>query len=114
MVEWSKKRFDEISTRLGAFLKQAGYKDQDIFYVPVSGFICYHVLKIIVDYTRIKFINLGLTGENLAISPTESKLKEWYTGPTLLNAIGKIKHLFIYFLLTFKHGFSTTRWISFT
>jgi elongation factor 1 alpha-like protein len=75
MVEWSKKRFDEISTRLGTFLKQAGFKDQDIFYVPVSG----------------------LTGENLVTPSTEPKLIEWYTGPTLLKAIGMITYLIYFF-----------------
>jgi elongation factor 1 alpha-like protein len=65
MVGWSRDRFNEISARLGAFLRQAGYKEQDVFYVPVSG----------------------LSGENLTIS-SEPKLTEWYSGPTLLQAIG--------------------------
>lgn len=64
---WSKERFDEICSKLGAFLRQAGFKEQDVFYVPVSG----------------------LTGENLATPPKEAKLLEWYKGPTLLQAIGK-------------------------
>lgn len=66
MVGWSRERFAEISSKLGAFLKQAGYKEYNVFYVPVSG----------------------LTGENLTSTPTEPKLTEWYTGPTLLHAIG--------------------------
>lgn len=65
MVGWSRDRFNEIVARLGAFLKQAGYKEQDVFYVPVSG----------------------LTGENLTVLD-EPKLTEWYSGPTLLQAIG--------------------------
>ena len=67
MVGWSRERFTEITTRLGLFLKQVGFKEQDIFYVPVSG----------------------LTGENLTAPPTETQLKEWYTGPSLVQAIGK-------------------------
>lgn len=67
MVGWKEERFNEISTRLGTFLKQAGYKEQDVFYVPVSG----------------------LSGENLTTLPSEPKLTEWYHGPTLLQAIGK-------------------------
>ena len=70
MVGWSRDRFNEISARLGAFLKQAGYKEQDDFYVPVSG----------------------LSGENLTIS-SEPKLTEWYSGPTLLQAIGKVVYI---------------------
>ncbi|KAI9554905.1 hypothetical protein GHT06_020183 [Daphnia sinensis] len=68
MVGWSRDRFNEIVARLGAFLKQAGYKEQDVFYVPVSG----------------------LTGENLT-ALDEPKLTEWYSGPTLLQAIDKFR-----------------------
>ncbi len=67
-VNWSQERFMEITGRLGTFLKQAGFKEQDIFYVPVSG----------------------LTGQNLTSLPTEDKLKSWYTGPTLLQCIGNV------------------------
>lgn len=66
-VGWSQDRFTEICAKLGTFLKQAGYKEQDIFYVPVSG----------------------LSGENLTTTSTEEKLTTWYSGPTLLSAIGK-------------------------
>ena len=68
MVNWSRQRFTDICTRLASFLKQAGYKEQDIFYVPVSG----------------------LTGENLISAPVEQPLMEWYTGPTLLQLIGQL------------------------
>ncbi len=66
MVNWSQQRFTDISARLTAFLKQAGFKEQDVFYVPVSG----------------------LTGQNLIAPPTEAELCSWYTGPTLLQCIG--------------------------
>lgn len=66
MVDWSQDRFKEISGRLGVFLKQAGFKEQDVFYVPVSG----------------------LSGENLISTPKEPKLTAWYNGPTLLQTIG--------------------------
>jgi len=66
---WQKSRFDEIKSKLKPFLKQAGYKDSDVKYVPVSG----------------------LLGENLVSSPTSSELKEWYKGPSLLEAINNFK-----------------------
>ena len=66
MVGWSQDRFTDITTRLALFLKQVGFKEQDVFYVPVSG----------------------LTGENLTTAPTEDKLKQWYTGPSFVQAIG--------------------------
>ena len=69
MVGWSQDRFTDITTRLALFLKQVGFKEQDIFYVPVSG----------------------LTGENLTAPPTEANLKAWYTGPSLVQAIGNLR-----------------------
>lgn len=70
---WSKQRFDEIVVKLKVFLKQAGFKDSDVTFVPVSG----------------------LTGENLVKPAVEAELAKWYNGPTLLNVVGK-KRLFLY------------------
>lgn len=66
-VSWSQDRFSEIEKKLRAFLKQAGFKDSDVTFVPCSG----------------------LTGQNLASKPTENELVTWYNEPTLLDVIGK-------------------------
>lgn len=66
-VSWSQDRFSEIEKKLKTFLKQAGYKESDVTFVPCSG----------------------LTGQNLASKPTENELVTWYNGPTLLDVIGK-------------------------
>ncbi|XP_026763986.2 protein HBS1 [Galleria mellonella] len=66
---WSQERFNEITKKLKAFLKQAGFKESDVTYVPCSG----------------------LTGENLVNSPTEPELLKWYSGPCLLDIIDKFK-----------------------
>uniref|UniRef100_A0A1B6IM34 Tr-type G domain-containing protein n=1 Tax=Homalodisca liturata TaxID=320908 RepID=A0A1B6IM34_9HEMI len=69
-VGWSEKRFLEIASKLKQFLlKQAGYQERDVTFVPCSG----------------------LTGENLIGPPTEQELKQWYTGPYLLQVIDKFK-----------------------
>ncbi|MCL4141613.1 UNVERIFIED_CONTAM: hypothetical protein GTU68_052050 [Idotea baltica] len=68
-VDWSQDRFKEIESSLKQFLKTVGFKESDVIYVPCSG----------------------LTGENLIKSPTDGALKAWYTGPTLLEAIDKLK-----------------------
>jgi elongation factor 1 alpha-like protein len=68
---WSQERFDEIMTKLKIFLKQAGFKDSDVHYIPCSG----------------------LTGENLAKPPTDSELTRWYKGPTLCDIVGKLKFI---------------------
>lgn len=66
---WLQERFNEIVTKLKAFLKQAGFKDTDVTYVPCSG----------------------LTGENLVKPPSEPELLKWYSGPCLLDVIDKFK-----------------------
>lgn len=66
-VNWSKDRFDEIVNKLKVFLRQAGFKDKDLIYIPCSG----------------------MTGQNLVKPPTEPELLAWYTGPTLITVIGK-------------------------
>lgn len=68
-VGWSQQRFDEIVGKLKVFLKQAGFKDSDVVYVPCSG----------------------LTGENLVKEPTDTDLLKWYKGPTLLRVIDSFK-----------------------
>jgi len=66
-VDWSKDRYDEIVQKLRTFLRQAGFKDSDVSFVPCSG----------------------LVGENLAHSPSaEHQLTTWYSGPTLASQIG--------------------------
>ncbi|XP_067012360.2 protein HBS1 [Anabrus simplex] len=64
-VNWSQERFQEIATKMGTFLRQAGFRETDVTFVPCSG----------------------LTGENLVSGPTEESLKKWYTGPCLLDVI---------------------------
>lgn len=68
-VAWSQDRFQEIVSKLGAFLKQAGFRESDIEYVPCSG----------------------LTGENLASPSQEPGLVAWYTGPCLIDVIDNFK-----------------------
>lgn len=66
-TNWSQERFTEISKKLKIFLKQAGFKESDVTYVPCSG----------------------LTGENVAKHPIEAELLKWYKGPCLLDVIDK-------------------------
>ena len=66
---WSQRRFEEIKGRVLPFLQTNGFKPHRVRFVPVSG----------------------LTGTNVREAPTSSgdaaALKEWYDGPTLLEAI---------------------------
>ncbi|XP_053314522.1 HBS1-like protein isoform X1 [Spea bombifrons] len=68
-VNWQQERFCEITTKLGNFLKQAGFKESDVSYVPTSG----------------------LSGENLAKKSTISELISWYKGPCLIDQIDSFK-----------------------
>nr|CAH7757422.1 unnamed protein product [Callosobruchus chinensis] len=68
-VSWSKNRFDEIVAKLKGFLKQAGFKESDITFVPCSG----------------------LTGQNLVNKPTDAELSGWYDGPCLIEVIDNFR-----------------------
>uniref|UniRef100_A0A4W6E9V3 HBS1-like protein n=1 Tax=Lates calcarifer TaxID=8187 RepID=A0A4W6E9V3_LATCA len=68
-VNWQQERFQEITSKLGHFLKQAGFKESDVFYIPTSG----------------------LSGENLATRSSVAQLTSWYSGPSLLEQIDAFK-----------------------
>ncbi|XP_069701678.1 protein HBS1 isoform X3 [Periplaneta americana] len=68
-VGWSQERFEEVVGKLGTFLRQAGFRETDVTFVPCSG----------------------LTGENLVSPPTEDMLLQWYKGPCLLDVIDRFK-----------------------
>ncbi|XP_035278222.1 HBS1-like protein isoform X2 [Anguilla anguilla] len=68
-VNWQQERFQEILTKLGHFLKQAGFKDSDVSYIPTSG----------------------LSGENLTTRSAVPSLTSWYQGPCLLEQIDAFK-----------------------
>ncbi|KAL4236288.1 HBS1-like protein [Mactra antiquata] len=68
-VKWDKARYDDVVRKMGQFLKQAGFKDSDVSFIPVSG----------------------LGGENLVKPVKEPQLSEWYRGCTLLEQIEKFK-----------------------
>ena len=64
MVGWSKERFDEISEQVSGFMKGNGFQLKNVTFVPISG----------------------LNGDNLA-SKSEDPRLDWYTGPTLIQAL---------------------------
>ncbi|XP_051880223.1 HBS1-like protein isoform X2 [Pristis pectinata] len=68
-VNWQPERFKEITIKLGHFLKQAGFKDSDVAYVPTAG----------------------LNGENLTTRSQVPELRTWYNGPCLLEQIDSFK-----------------------
>ncbi|XP_002120940.2 HBS1-like protein isoform X1 [Ciona intestinalis] len=68
-LNWCQKRFNEIVEKMKQFLKQAGFKDSDVTYVPVSG----------------------LLGENLISKATDPQLTSWYNGPSLIDVIDKFR-----------------------
>ncbi|XP_063165786.1 HBS1-like protein isoform X2 [Candoia aspera] len=68
-VSWQQERFQEIVNKLGQFLKQAGFKESDVAYIPTSG----------------------LGGENLVTKSQSSELAKWYGGKCLLEQIDSFK-----------------------
>jgi peptide chain release factor subunit 3 len=67
-VQWSEERFQEICDKLAPFLKQIGYRPQEVSWVPVSGF----------------------TGENLR-EPVHPSTCAWYKGGSLLQVLDALK-----------------------
>ena len=63
---YSKDRYDQIVKQLGKCLKRLGFQDDDIQYIPISGW----------------------NGDNLT---KKSDNTSWHTGGTLLNAIDKTR-----------------------
>lgn len=63
-IEWSQRRFAEISDQMTAFLVSASFAAKHITFVPCAG----------------------LTGGNVTQRAT-SPQAEWYTGPTLVSAL---------------------------
>lgn len=68
-VDWLETRYNDITKKLGQFLKQVGYKENDISFIPCSG----------------------LSGVNLTGRIPEPKLETWYKGSTLEEQIDKFK-----------------------
>lgn len=66
-VNWDQGRYDDIVKKMGQFLKQAGFKDPDVSFIPCSG----------------------LNGENLTSTIKEPRLLDWYKGATLVEQIGQ-------------------------
>ncbi len=63
-MNWSKDRFDKVVTKLTLFLKQSGFKEKNLWFLPASG----------------------LSGENLI--ERKEKALSWFIGPTLIERIG--------------------------
>lgn len=66
---WSQDRFNEIVAALRPFLKQTGFNEQSVWYVPCSG----------------------LAGDNLSQRSRTDALIKWYQGPSLLEVIDSMK-----------------------
>lgn len=69
-VDWGQARYDEICKKLGQFLRQVGFKDADLSFIPCSG----------------------LVGENLTSPSSEPRLTAWYSGATLVQQIDLFKN----------------------
>lgn len=68
MWEWSKERYDYIEAQIKGFLISIDFKENDIFFLPISA----------------------LQGDNI-IKPIEDTKGGWYKGPTLIEAIDELE-----------------------
>lgn len=65
-VNWDKERYDEIVNALSPFLRQVGYRKDDMFFMPMSG----------------------LCGIN--ILTTDRVTIPWYDGPCFLDKMDSL------------------------
>ncbi|KAG4999981.1 hypothetical protein JHK87_021053 [Glycine soja] len=68
-VAYSQDRFDFIRQQLGVFLHFCGFKDSSLSWIPMSA----------------------MENQNLVASPSDARLKNWYGGPYLLDAIDSLQ-----------------------
>ena len=65
-ISWSQARFDEISQQMTAFLTAASFSPKNLAFIPCAGLI----------------------GDNIIRPPPEGTIPgNWYTGPTLVEAL---------------------------
>jgi peptide chain release factor subunit 3 len=64
-VQWEKSRWDEITTKLKPFMKQSGFKDDQVIFLPISG----------------------LGGDNIK---ERKNTASWFEGPTLLGLLDNL------------------------
>jgi len=64
--EWSEPRFNEVKAEVGKLLKMVGYKDENVQFVPTSGFLGDNVVK-------------------------KSDHLKWWKGPTLLECLDSLQ-----------------------
>ena len=66
--KWNKDRWEEIKNSLGPFLVKTGYREEDQYWVPISG----------------------LTGHNMKDRLEKSHPCKWYNGPSLCEVLDSI------------------------
>lgn len=69
MIALLQTRYEEIKAQLLPFLKQCGFREGSLQWLPA----------------------VGTSNENLATSPTAPELKSWWSGPTLVQAIDRFR-----------------------
>eukprot|EP01041_Mallomonas_annulata_P004599 gene4599-9136_t len=62
---WSQSRFDQVQTQVSALLTELQFPQRAVRFIPLSG----------------------LTGENLSELSEDCALRQWYTGPSLVQAL---------------------------
>jgi len=69
-TDWSKERYDFIQVKVEKYLKSIGFRNQDVFFLPLSGFI----------------------GHNIKV-PVSPDICPWWNGKTLLETLDSLQPL---------------------
>ncbi|KAL8166487.1 hypothetical protein V2J09_007986 [Rumex salicifolius] len=68
VVQYSNERFELVKRQVGLFLRSCNFKDSLISWVPLSA----------------------MENQNMVAAATDARLKSWYSGPHLLEAIDSL------------------------
>lgn len=78
VVQWNQARYQEIVQRVHPFLLQQGFAADRITYCPISGL------------SGVNIMMKQTTNDKDNSSPSSSSLYQWYSGPTLLEAMNRL------------------------
>jgi len=80
MVDWDKRRYDDICRKLGQFMKQIGFKEKDVVYIPASGLNGINLVENVSKVTT-------LDPKTNPAAADATKLAQWYHGPSIIEYI---------------------------
>jgi len=84
---WDKTRFEHIKSNVLAFLMENGFKQHRVQFVPVSGLTGVNVDTLSINNNNNNNNSKKKDGDDTAMEDGWKALRQWYKGPTLIEAL---------------------------